>query len=106
MRRRAGLSLFEALIVFAVLCGLWCALLPGREEANRTGRCSARQLGLAAIQYADGSYFPHALRADADPVAHVARADDGLALWRLEAPCGLLALLLGAVLLGGRRGSG
>ena len=62
MRRRSGLTIVEALIVFVVLCGLWWSLIPAmrlrRPRANRT-KCSnnLRQLGLAAIQYADDKRF-------------------------------------------------
>lgn len=109
MHGRAGLTLVEALIVFTVLCGLWWAPVPDLLRArkpNRTGRCSARLLGLAAVQYADGTrYFPHIHGAGAGDAAEV-RDDADLALWwRVEAPCALLALLLGAVLVSRRGGA-
>ncbi len=109
MRRRAGLTIVEALIVFTALCGLWWALPPDRLKANRTGGSNLRRLGLAATLYADRTrFFPH-IRADGTPYAPDGLSGDDdrcfdLALWQLEAPCGLLALLLCGVLLGGRRG--
>ncbi len=63
MRRRAGLTIVEALIVFVVLCGLWWLLLPalqvGRQHRSARSKCgnALRQLGLAAIQYADDKRF-------------------------------------------------
>ncbi len=76
MRRRGGFTLVEAGIVFAVLSGLWLALLPrvagSRVAASGRAKCadSLRQLAFAAIQYADDRrFFPHVrgkLEADGD----------------------------------------
>jgi prepilin-type processing-associated H-X9-DG protein len=67
--RRAGLGRVEAMLLFVLLGGGWLCVasgvLPvfhhGKHRSNRT-KCSnnLRQLGLAAIQYADDKrFFPH-----------------------------------------------
>ncbi len=66
MRGRAGFSLVEAAIVFAVLTGLWLVLVPA-VAGDRVGvsgkvKCgnNLRRLALAAIQYGDDRrFFPH-----------------------------------------------